>query len=156
MPRRNRRGPEVESPDLRDHLSRWPTFAARAIDAGIQSMLAFRLFAAEDTLGALDLYGSEAGAFDEAARAFGAVFAAHAALALAGTQLHERDLATADDLRIGRDPRCHRTSQGHPHGDATYRRRRRLRPPPETSSRTNRKLRSVAADVTRTGSLPDR
>jgi len=34
-------------------------------------MLAFRLFAAADTLGALDLYGTRLGAFDEAARAFG-------------------------------------------------------------------------------------
>ena len=56
--------PTFESHDLRDHRSRWPTFAARAIDIGIHSMLAFRLFAAEDTLGALDLYGNRPGAFE--------------------------------------------------------------------------------------------
>jgi len=66
-----------------------------SLEAGIESMLAFRLFAAEATLGALDLYGSRNGAFDETARAFGTVFAAHAALALAGAQIHEHDLTVA-------------------------------------------------------------
>ena len=73
--------------------------SARAIEAGVESMLAFRLFVSDETLGALDLYGSRRGAFDEAARAFGTVFAAHAALALAGEQVHEHDLEVADGLR---------------------------------------------------------
>src|SRR5664280_1436215 len=71
--------PTFESSDLRDQVSLWPTFAAHALDAGIESMLAFRLFASEETLGALDLYSGRRGAFDESARAFGTVFAAHAA-----------------------------------------------------------------------------
>jgi len=49
--------PTFESADLREQQAIWPTFTANAIDAGIHSMLAFRLFAAQDTLGALDLYG---------------------------------------------------------------------------------------------------
>ncbi len=65
-----------ESSDLREQSSLWPTFAARAIEAGVESMLAFRLFVSDETLGALDLYGSRRGAFGEAARAFGTVFAA--------------------------------------------------------------------------------
>jgi hypothetical protein len=52
-------------------------------------MLGFRLFVAADTLGALDLYGYRSGAFDEGSRAFGAVLAAHAAMALAGAQHHQ-------------------------------------------------------------------
>jgi transcriptional regulator with GAF, ATPase, and Fis domain len=146
-----------ESPDLRDHLSRWPTFAARAIDAGIHSMLAFRLFAAEDTLGALDLYGYQPHAFDEVARAFGAVFAAHAALALAGAQLHEHDLATADDLRAALETRdVIGQAKGilmatHHIDDVAA-----FNLLCETSSRVNRKLRNIADDVTRTGTLPDR
>src|ERR1700712_1807014 len=36
--------------DLRDQESRWPTFVARALAAGFESILAFRLFSAEDTL----------------------------------------------------------------------------------------------------------
>src|ERR1019366_7362934 len=91
--------PTFESSDLRDETSRWPTFANRAVGAGIESMLAFRLFASEETLGALDLYSSRRGAFDESSRALGTVFAAHAALALAGAQIHERDLEEAAGLR---------------------------------------------------------
>jgi putative methionine-R-sulfoxide reductase with GAF domain len=148
--------PTFESSDLRDHLSRWPTFAARAIDAGIQSMLAFRLFAAEDTLGALDLYSNEPGAFDEAARAFGTVFAAHAALALAGAQLHEHDLANAEGLRAALEAR---DVIGQAKGilmaqydiddlDAFALLR-------ETSNRLNLKLRAVADHVVDTHALPD-
>ena len=95
--------------------------------------------------------------FDEAARAFGAVFAAHASLALAGAELHEHDLATADDLRtvletrdvIGQAKGILMATQ-HIDDTAAFDLLR------ETSSRTNRKLRSVAEDVTHTGSLPDR
>ena len=47
--------PTFESSDLRDQITLWPTFAVRALDAGVESMLAFRLFASEETLGALDL-----------------------------------------------------------------------------------------------------
>ena len=39
----------------RDRAVRWPTFVAHALAAGFESILAFRLFAAEDTLGALNL-----------------------------------------------------------------------------------------------------
>jgi transcriptional regulator with GAF, ATPase, and Fis domain len=98
--------PVFESADLSDHVSRWPRFAVQALDAGIHSMLGFRLFAAQDTLGALDLYGYQRGVFDEASRATATVLAAHAALALAGAQLHERDLDTLAHLRealIARD-----------------------------------------------------
>jgi putative methionine-R-sulfoxide reductase with GAF domain len=94
-----RERPTFESADLRDEMSRWPTFAARALGAGIESILAFRLFASEETLGALDLYSGRSGAFDESARAFGTVFAAHAALALAGAQVHAHDAGVADGLR---------------------------------------------------------
>ena len=69
--------PTFESSDLRDEMSLWPMFAARA----------------------LDLYSRRRGAFDESARAVGTVFAAHAALALAGAQIHARDLAEADGLQ---------------------------------------------------------
>jgi transcriptional regulator with GAF, ATPase, and Fis domain len=62
--------------------SRWPAFSARAnAESGIESILSFRLFAEEDTLGALNLYSSQPDAFDDHAVAVGSVFAAHAAVA---------------------------------------------------------------------------
>jgi hypothetical protein len=62
-------------------------------------MLAFRLFAQDDTMGALNLFSEDVGAFDENAQAFGLVFAAHAAIALSGAQTEEtleRAAATSD------------------------------------------------------------
>lgn len=49
-----------------------------------------RLFAREDTLGALNLYSSERDAFDEEDSAVASVFAAHAAVALATAQREEQ------------------------------------------------------------------
>jgi len=148
--------PTFESADLRDQLAIWPTFTARAIDAGIHSMLAFRLFAAEDTLGALDLYGFRPGAFDDAAHAFGTVFAAHAALALAGAQLHERDLADVDGLRQALEARdVIGQAKGilmathHIDGDTAFELLR------ATSNNLNLKVRAVADHVVQTGTLPE-
>ena len=148
--------PTFESADLHDQLAVWPTFAARAIAAGIHSMLAFRLFAAEDTLGALDLYGRRPDAFDETSRAYGTVFAAHAALALAGAQLHERDLASIDGLREALDVR---DTIGQAKGilmasrnidsDTAFALLR------TTSNNLNMKLRAVADHAVRTGTLPE-
>lgn len=149
--------PTFESSDLRDEVSRWPTFAARALDAGIESMLAYRLFAAEETLGALDLYGRRRGAFDETARAFGTVFAAHAALALVGAQIHEHDLAVADTLQealltrdvIGQAKGILMATR-HIDADAAFDLLR------TTSQNLNVKLRTVAEHVVPTGALPER
>ncbi len=148
--------PTFESADLREQLAIWPTFTAQAIDTGLHSMLVFRLFAADDTLGALDLYSRRPGVFDEAARAFGSVFAAHAALALAGAQLHEHDLASIDGLRQALDAR---DAIGQAKGilmatrdidsDAAFELLR------TTSNNLNLKVRTVADHVVLTGTLPE-
>jgi len=63
--------------------TRWPHFSARAAEeSGVVSMVSFRLFVEEDTLGALNLYSKRRAAFDEDDRIVGSVFAAHAAVAL--------------------------------------------------------------------------
>ncbi|MDP9019239.1 MAG: GAF and ANTAR domain-containing protein [Actinomycetota bacterium] len=68
---------------LAEEQGRWPAFGKRAVDeTGVCSILAFRLFAEEDTMGALNLYSRRADAFDDEARELGSVFAAHAAVAL--------------------------------------------------------------------------
>ena len=149
--------PTFESSDLRDEISLWPTFAARALDAGIESVLAFRLFASEETLGALDLYSGRRGAFDESARAFGTVFAAHAALALAGAQIHAHDVAVADGLRealatrdvIGQAKGILMATR-HIDADAAFDLLR------TTSQDRNVKLRAVADHVVFAGTLPER
>jgi GAF domain-containing protein len=61
---------------------RWPAFTPRAIaEAGIESVLSLRLFAAEETMGALNLYSTQIDAFDDRDVAVATVFAAHAAVA---------------------------------------------------------------------------
>ncbi len=63
--------------------TRWPKFSARVVqETGVVSMLSFRLFVDEDTLGGLNLHSKNKAAFDADDRAVGAVFAAHAAIAL--------------------------------------------------------------------------
>ena len=69
---------------------RWPHFAARAAhETGIHSMLSMRLFAAEDTMGSLNLYSASVDAFDETAQAFGVALAAHAAIAFSAARVQE-------------------------------------------------------------------
>lgn len=63
--------------------SRWPDFAARAHqETGVRSMLGFRLYVEEDTMGALNLYSTQLHAFDDDAIAIGSVLAAHAGVAM--------------------------------------------------------------------------
>jgi transcriptional regulator with GAF, ATPase, and Fis domain len=69
---------------------RWPAFSLRAVaETGIRSMLCFRLFVQEDALGALNLYNKDNDAFDERSQAFGAVLAAHGAIAMSAADEHE-------------------------------------------------------------------
>jgi len=144
-----------ESADLRDHLAEWPQFARAALDVGIESMLGFRLFADHGTLGALDLYGYCPGAFDEASRAVGSVVAAHAALALAGAQLHDQDVATIAGLRealVTRDVigQAKGILMATRHIDAST----AFKLLADSSQHHNIKLRSVAEHVAHTGALP--
>ena len=81
--------------------ARWPEFSHRAHDeTGVQSILSLRLFASEDTMGALNLYSTKADAFDDQDVATGSVFAAHAAVALASAQREAQleDKATSRDV----------------------------------------------------------
>lgn len=91
-------GPSVQA--IREHLtlqaddltseSRWPNFSRRASEAtGVRSMLAFRLFLSEDTLGSLNLYSKRSRAFTEESVAVGTIFATHAVVALRAAQTRE-------------------------------------------------------------------
>ncbi|TWD84122.1 GAF domain-containing protein [Kribbella amoyensis] len=66
--------------------SRWPRFAPRAAALGAASMLSFQLFVTGDSMAALTLYSSRPRAFTDESEHVGMLFAAHAAVAYAGTQ----------------------------------------------------------------------
>ncbi|WP_306214818.1 GAF and ANTAR domain-containing protein [Actinoplanes sp. RD1] len=74
--------------------SQWPGFTARATEAGVASVLAVRLFVHRQDVGVLALYSRDPYAFDDDAEQLAAVFAAHAAVAVAGAQ-QEQQLHTA-------------------------------------------------------------
>ncbi len=65
---------------------RWPLFATEAAATGVRSMLAYRLFVSDTTLGSLNLYARLGDAFSDRTERDGGVFASHAAIALIGAQ----------------------------------------------------------------------
>ncbi len=86
------RGRDVVRVDDLPTDPRWPTFGPAAAEAfGVRSVLAYRLYAGDRTMGALNLYSSQPAAFDGGERTadLGFLFASHAGVALAGAQALE-------------------------------------------------------------------
>lgn len=76
----------------------WPAFSARAKQEGFNSQLAFTLQIGDNTLGALNLYSRQTAAFAEDDVDNGAIFAAHAAVALSRAQASGPEAAQLEDL----------------------------------------------------------
>jgi len=91
----------IEIPDTAAAEQRWPQWTAAAHERGIASMLCLQLFARDGSAGALNLYATQANAFDEDAQHLAGLFAAHAAVSLFSAQqvdhLH-RALASRDEI----------------------------------------------------------
>lgn len=126
----------------------WPEFSARARERGLASLLAFGLLSGGRTLGSLNLYATSPHAFQAPDRTIGAIFAAHAAVALANAQTLERARARVDELLEGY---AHREVIGQAKGILMERERCSedeafdiLR---KASQRLHKKLREVAKDV---------
>ena len=71
----------VRADDLHTE-TRWPKFTAAARDAGLAAILSFQLYTHRTRTGALNVFATEAHAFDDEAVRIGEVFAAHAAIAI--------------------------------------------------------------------------
>jgi GAF domain-containing protein len=132
---------------------RWPEFSRRAVEeTGVRSMLAMRLFVEEGSLGALNLYSRKPEAFDEHARAVGAVLAAHAAVAITSSRERERaehlERALESNREIGIAIGILMARGLHSREQAFDALRR-------ASQRLNVKLRDIASAVADTGALPD-
>jgi GAF domain-containing protein len=127
---------------------RWPEFAQRASRLGVRSMMCFQLFVQGDRLGAMNLYSRTPGAFGDDSRDMGMVFAAHAAVALAGAE-HEEHLRAGMDSRdvIGQAKGIlmerHRLTAVQAFGVLA-----------QVSQELNRKLVDVAREVSDTGAVP--
>ncbi|MDT5304537.1 MAG: hypothetical protein QOE48_200 [Mycobacterium sp.] len=81
---------------------RFPNYAPKVVEFGFRSALSFKLYTADRTAGALNLFGYQPNLWDTEAETVGTVLAAHAASAILasrdGDQLHSA-LSTRD--RIG-------------------------------------------------------
>ncbi len=71
----------VRTDDLRSE-SRWPQYSPAAVQHGVLGSLSFKLYTADRTAGALNLFSFEAGPWDAEAETIGSVLAAHAAAAI--------------------------------------------------------------------------
>lgn len=121
---------------------RWPAFAARVrTDTDVRSILGFRLFAEEDTMGALNLYSSRPNAFDAQALATGSILAAHAAIAMSWAREREYMQAAIDNRDVIGQAKGLLMARRNITGDAAFELLR------QASQRLNVKLQSVAEQV---------
>ncbi|MFF0740431.1 GAF and ANTAR domain-containing protein [Streptomyces sp. NPDC004111] len=74
--------------DLTGEQHRWPAYAPRARELGVGSMMGFLLFTVDETLGALNLYSREPGAFTPVSETAGLLLASHAAVAFSSARTH--------------------------------------------------------------------
>ncbi len=133
--------------DLQDD-ERWPAYRAKALELGVRSMLSVRLFANEDSMGALDLYSKQPDAFDQRSQVIAQVFATHAsiavkaALTIAGleTVISSRDvIGQAKGIIMARRKVT---------ADMAFELLRSL------SQQRNQPVRDLAREITETGQLP--
>jgi GAF domain-containing protein len=93
---------------------RWPRFCAAAAEAGIQSSFSFPLAVYDEdgdenvhyVLGALNCYARKEGAFRDADREIGSMFAAQAAIAMANAALYSGSLKLTEQLNEALESRA--------------------------------------------------
>jgi GAF domain-containing protein len=91
----------VRSNDLSAE-GRWPRFAPAAVRHGVLAMLSVQLFVEGSNLGALNLYSTSRHAFDEHHESTAMLLAAHAAIAMKGSQVeHNLRIAVRSRDLIG-------------------------------------------------------
>ncbi|RBY88665.1 GAF and ANTAR domain-containing protein [Blastococcus sp. TF02A-26] len=138
----------VRIDDMRSE-ARWPRFAAAAVELGVLSAVSFQLFVEGDNLGALNLYSRQPAAFGEESEDVGLVFAAHAAVALAGAR-HETNLRTGmgnrDVIGQAKGMLMERYAISADRAFAVLAR---------VSQQTNRRLLDVATELTVTRAVPE-
>lgn len=91
--------------------TRWPEFSLLASELGVRSLLSFQLFVEGENLGALNIYGGEAGVFSAESIEVGTLIAQHAAVALSGAisaSQFQSALATRDVIGQAKGILMHR------------------------------------------------
>lgn len=127
-----------------DHTTetRWPQFTHRCVtETPVRSGVGLPLLIGDRAIGALDLYANRPHAFNEGDRAMAALFASHAAVALAAAQDRvnlERALASRDIIGQAKGILM---AESHVTGDEAFDMLIRA------SQRLNKKLNTVAEDI---------
>lgn len=136
-----RSGLVVDVPDFSSDL-RWPRFARRCVEeTPVRSGVGTPLLVGDQSIGVLDMYADRPHAFGDEDRAVGALFAAHAALALAAARERlnfQRALASRDVIGQAQGILM---AQSNITADDAFNILRRA------SQRLNHKLTAVAQDI---------
>lgn len=134
--------------DLSEADDRWPDFADGAARLGVTAFLATPLVAGGRSVGALNLFSTTAGGFEEVDGALVDLFCARASVALANRRLYLSAIATAEQLTEAMRSRAVieqakgvLMARGGLDADTAF------RALTARSQRENRKLRDVAAAV---------
>lgn len=69
---------------------RWPDYSSQVLELGLRSALSFKLYTAQRTAGALNIFSTKPRAFDAESEAIGSVLAAHAAAAIVASRQEEQ------------------------------------------------------------------
>jgi GAF domain-containing protein len=86
--------------------TRWPAFARRALAAGVHSSASVALPLQDAVLGALNIYATQPGAFDQDATGLARTFAGYAAVAIANARLYQATATLAEDMRRAMETRA--------------------------------------------------
>jgi GAF domain-containing protein len=126
--------------------SRWPDWAARSLEAGVNSSLSIGLPVQDTVAGALNIYATKPNTFDDDAIAVGQTFAGYAAVALANAHLHDTTATLAQQLQAAMDSRAViEQAKGIIMGERRCTPDEAFRILAKVSQDSNRKLRDVAA-----------
>ncbi|CAN5460317.1 GAF and ANTAR domain-containing protein [soil metagenome] len=127
---------------------RWPAYRARALELGVRSMISFRLYVTDESMGALNMYSRKPNAFGNRSRLVGQLFAAQASVAMKAA-LIEAGLETAIQSRdvIGQAKGIV-MARGRMTADMAFEVLKQL------SQKRQQKLVEVAAQIARTGEIP--
>jgi GAF domain-containing protein len=126
---------------------RWPEFARAAADRGVRSTLSLPLHAGSKSLGALNMYARQVGAFDDNDQMV-SVFVAHAATSLANSHAYWAAQTLSEQLKEALESRAViEQAKGilmagtRCDADSAFEQLKR------SSQRSNQKLRDIAAGI---------
>jgi transcriptional regulator with GAF, ATPase, and Fis domain len=135
--------------------SRWPDWTSRALQAGAHSSLSIGLPVHEAVSGALNLYATEPGAFDDDAVTVARTFAGYATVAMANAYLYDAKTTLAQHMEMAMKSRAViEQAKGIIMGE------RRCTPDEafailtKVSQDSNRKLRDVAVALVTRAAIP--